>query len=70
MEPARSLDRDAKDAATYLCGKGIGTAIVTLGSKGVVYNNGNGIIHKAVPAVKVVDTTAAGDSFSGALAKG
>jgi len=39
-----------------------------MGGKGVVYNHGGEIIHKPVPEVKVVDTTAAGDSFSGAIA--
>lgn len=59
---------DAREAVAFLCGKGVKTAVVTLGSKGVVYNNGGAIMHKPVPKVKVVDTTAAGDSFSGALA--
>lgn len=59
---------DAKSAVEYLLGKGIKTVVVTLGKNGVVYNCGSEIIHKPVPEVAVVDTTAAGDSFSGALA--
>ena len=59
---------DAKKAAIDLLNRGVVQAVITLGGKGVVYNNGKEIIHKPVPDVKVVDTTAAGDSFSGALA--
>lgn len=43
--------------------------IVTLGSDGVIYNNGVETIH--IPAIKienVVDTTGAGDTFNGNLA--
>ena len=39
-----------------------------MGGDGVVYNSGNRIMQRTVSKVKVVDTTAAGDSFSGALA--
>ncbi|WP_301107893.1 ribokinase [Sporosarcina sp.] len=42
--------------------------LVTLGSKGVCYHDGERLIHvDAVPA-KVIDTTGAGDTFNGALA--
>ena len=62
-----SID-DAKGAVDYLNKKGIPQVIITLGGKGVVYNDTEGIVHRTVPEVKVVDTTAAGDSFSGAVA--
>jgi len=65
--PIKSVG-DAKNAVAYLMNKGVENVIVTMGGNGVVYNSGKEIIHKAVPNVKVVDTTAAGDSFSGALA--
>jgi len=62
-----SID-DAKRAVAFLNERGIPQVIITLGGKGVVYNSTAGILHKSVPNVKVVDTTAAGDSFSGAVA--
>lgn len=65
--PVRSIE-DAEVAASFLKGKGIKQVIITMGSSGVVYNSGDKIMHKSVPKVKVVDTTAAGDSFSGAIA--
>lgn len=65
--PAKTID-EAKAAVSYLQAKGIPQVIITMGSRGVVYNRENEIIHKPVPKVKVVDTTAAGDSFSGAVA--
>lgn len=59
---------DAKQAVLYLNRKGVQQVIVTLGGNGVVYNDGESVMHKDVPNVKVVDTTAAGDSFTGAVA--
>lgn len=61
-------DEDSlKKAAEYLHGLGIEAVIITIGSKGAFYdvNGKSGII----PAfkVKAVDTTAAGDTFIGAL---
>lgn len=55
-------------ASRVLLEKGIKKIIVTLGAKGVLYVGLNG--HKLYPAfkVKVVDTTAAGDSFVGGFA--
>ncbi|KZX39658.1 ribokinase [Pediococcus acidilactici] len=54
-------------AAQRLHGLGVATVIITLGSKGVFYDDG--VQHGIVPAFKVwaVDTTAAGDTFLGAL---
>ena len=63
----RSIEA-AKRGVDFLNQKGINQVIVTLGGKGVVYNSSKGIVHKEVPSVKVVDTTAAGDSFTGAVA--
>lgn len=54
-------------AAQRLHELGVATVIITLGSKGVFYDDGKQ--HGIVPAFKVraVDTTAAGDTFLGAL---
>jgi len=65
--PIKSVE-DVGKAIEFLMAKGIPQVIVTMGGAGVVYNRGTEIVHKDVPAVKVVDTTAAGDSFSGAVA--
>lgn len=65
--PVKSIE-GAKQAVTFLRKKGVQNVIITMGKNGVVYNSGESIIHKPVPKVKVVDTTAAGDSFSGAVA--
>lgn len=59
---------DAKESVKYLINKGIKQIIITMGGRGVVYNSGEKVIHKAINKVQVVDTTAAGDSFSGAVA--
>ncbi|HEP0317580.1 TPA: ribokinase [Enterobacter bugandensis] len=60
-------DDDAARAAGALHDKGIGTVIITLGSRGVWASaNGEG---RRVPGfkVKAIDTIAAGDTFNGAL---
>lgn len=60
-------DEDAARAAKVLHDKGIGTVIITLGSRGVWASvNGEG---RRVPGfkVKAIDTIAAGDTFNGAL---
>ena len=60
-------DDDAARAAKVLHEKGVGTVIITLGSRGVWASvNGEG---RRVPGfrVKAIDTIAAGDTFNGAL---
>lgn len=55
-------------AAKKLLDKGIKQIIVTLGSKGVLYIDENAYKFFEAYKVKVVDTTAAGDSFIGGFA--
>lgn len=47
-----------------------GKVIMTVGSEGVLYGEGNEVIHVPGFHVPVVDTTGAGDTFNGAFAAG
>ena len=60
--------RTARLAASELASAGPRCAVVKLGAKGVVYAGYNTIDHVPGHEVAVVDSTAAGDAFSGALA--
>jgi len=61
--------RDPQDAARHLRTLGPATVVVTLGAAGAVAVDGAGDAHRiAAPRVRVVDTTGAGDAFTGALA--
>jgi ribokinase len=57
----------AAAAATSLRRRGPSTAIVTLGARGVLVADEAGCRHFPAQAVQVVDTTAAGDTFIGAM---
>ncbi len=63
---------DAKEAGNFFVKKGIKNSIITLGDKGIYFTNSKENFY--LPALdlksKVVDTTGAGDAFSGALASG
>jgi len=61
-------DSSIKLAAEKLLKKGIKNVIVTLGDRGSMLINESTIKHFPVSKVKVVDSTAAGDAFNGALA--
>ncbi|MGB8816645.1 MAG: ribokinase [Rhizobiaceae bacterium] len=66
--PVVTVD-DARKAADVLLSKGVGTAIITLGEKGVLLHSRT--ISEHVPAVyagPVVETTGAGDAFNGGFA--
>lgn len=61
-------DTSAREAAQALLAQGVETVIITLGAKGAYLRNAAS--DEFIPAhkVKPVDTTAAGDTFNGALA--
>ena len=63
------VDMDSvKAAAKALQAKGVSNVLITLGSAGAVLARGNDFFFSpAVPNVKAVDPTAAGDSFVGAF---
>jgi ribokinase len=59
--------RSAGAAARVLRERGVGTVIVTLGVQGSIACTAGGDVRTEAFPVKAVDTTAAGDSFNGAL---
>lgn len=61
-------DESCRAASCLLLDKGVKNVVITLGERGSYWANPAGGRHFAPPAVRAVDTTAAGDAFSGALA--
>ncbi|WEZ82315.1 ribokinase [Rhizobium sp. 32-5/1] len=60
---------DARRAGDALLAKGVRTALITLGGRGVLYHTASKSVH--VPAMSsgtVIDTTGAGDAFVGGFA--
>jgi ribokinase len=60
-------ERTASEAAILFLNKGVQNVIITLGSQGAFFQNHHLKIKIDAPLVKVMDTTAAGDTFSGAI---
>jgi len=63
-------NRDIPKIAERLLEMGIKNVVITLGSKGLYFKNRSEEISMKAFKVNVVDTTAAGDAFMGALAYG
>jgi len=60
----------AKQAAEIISKKGVKNVIITLGSKGALIKEGDHFMQIPAEEVNAVDTTAAGDTFCGALCVG
>ena len=58
---------DDKENAAVLYDKGVKNVIVTLGEKGSMLYNSDGIVTVPAKKVNAVDTVAAGDTYNGAL---
>ena len=59
-----------EEGACQLLDRGVKNVICTLGAAGAVWFSADGAMaHFSAPEVEVVDTTAAGDAFNGALAR-
>ncbi len=57
----------AQKAADIIGAKGVNVVIITLGSEGSFIKDGKTYAHVPVEKTKAIDTTAAGDTFCGAL---
>jgi ribokinase len=58
----------ASEAAAVFISKGVQNVIITMGRKGAFFQNSNLKFTIPAPNVKPIDTTAAGDTFNGAIA--
>ena len=56
------------DSAGALLARGVRTVVVTMGPAGAIAFGESGTIEVPAPAVEAVDTTGAGDAFTGVLA--
>jgi len=62
--------QSAEVAGRWFLDRGVRSALVTLGEKGVVEVSEAGVQSRPAPKMHVVDTTAAGDAFAGNLGAG
>ena len=66
--PARVSTADAPALAAALRGLGAKAVVLKLGDQGCVFDDGERPLYEPAFAVEVTDSTAAGDTFNGALA--
>jgi len=64
---AAGTTQEILKAANSLHSRGVSNVLVTLGSRGALLSSGSGYELLPPPEVKVVDTTAAGDTFTAAF---
>lgn len=62
-----SGEESASRAADFLLSHGVQNVVITLGEQGAYFQNKELKLMVDAPKVKVLDTTAAGDTFSGAI---
>lgn len=62
-----SGEESASRAAGFLLSHGVQNVVITLGEQGAYFQNKELKLMVDAPKVKVLDTTAAGDTFSGAI---
>ncbi len=68
LSGVKVVDREsARRAADIIGGKGVDVVIITLGDEGAVVKQGESFHYIPAEKVTAVDTTGAGDTFSGAL---
>jgi ribokinase len=60
----------AREAVNRIAEKGVGIVVITLGAMGALVKDGSEYYEIHAEKVKAVDTTAAGDTFNGALCVG
>lgn len=58
---------DAKSAAKKMLAMGVGHVVITLGEKGALLADKEGVMHFPIKKVNAIDTTGAGDCFVGAF---
>jgi ribokinase len=63
-------DREIRKMAEKFLDQGVKNVVITLGSKGLFFKNRSEEVWMNAFRVNVIDTTAAGDAFLGALASG
>jgi ribokinase len=61
-------DESASQAADAFMDKGVQNIVITMGKQGAYFQNNSLKLKINAPTVKAIDTTAAGDTFNGAIA--